>query len=89
MLRRTIMPAVLIELAFLSTQGDAELLFNDTFRNEACEAIAEELMKQVGQPLIEVEEPVVSDPKQNDIQKYETLSSDELEKARRILSYFI
>ena len=87
-LRRTMMPAVLIELAFLSTKSDAELLLNDTFRNEACEAIAEELMRQAGQPVIQIQDsnPEALQPTTGNPEG--TLSAEEVEKARRILTYF-
>jgi len=47
-LRNTLMPSVLIEIAFISNPDEEALLANDGFRNQSAQAIAEGILKYIG-----------------------------------------
>lgn len=49
-LRETKMPAVLVELAFISNDGDRAKLVSEEWRERAAEAIAEGIKEAVGKP---------------------------------------
>lgn len=57
-IRETRNRACLLELAFVDSQKDADLMKNVTFRAEACEALARALMKEAGQTIKEPAKPV-------------------------------
>ena len=50
-LKETESRAVLLELGFVDNSTDANLLTNETFRKEACTAMARALMQEAGQPV--------------------------------------